>query len=718
MIDKPVVFGKIKIAARNAVCYYLSAFMIIQPVLATGVVIDGNSGSTHICPHSGNIPILNINAPTRGGVSHNRFTEFNVDENGLIINNSNFRNYNPHARSVLTGEHIEFNRNFGTGDAARVILNEVVSNSVSMLAGQTEIFGQQADLIIANPNGITCVGCGFINTGRLSLITGTPTMTDDGRIQNFDISGTGMLHIKGVGTTHFGMFAPSHADLVSSMVKIAGQIHANGDVTILTGNDVFDYENRIVTSNATHSIEVAIDSTAVGGIFANNIRIHATQEGFGIRTNGNLVADMGNVKITADGDIVMRNAAASEDIIIRSESANVIARDGYMYARNINIYAGNDFRNETIIRDTHAENIVNYLIAHDNINITTGRDIYNAGRIQTGGNFNATTGRDFHNFGRVLGNNLTFTVHRDLINYREAAILAAGDINFNIGRDMVNFLAEIFALGNITFAGIEGASHDPSGIENQSYTRFTNNPYATEWVPPELPEIEFIPLPEESYEPTPIYFILEDGTVIIIPPNTFDEYSPLGKYATYGDYTVFVGRKIITITYEDVIDHVSCDEYDVCSNVYRREYTTRISFTDDDYFTIVDTDNNFINFSIRNPEDNYVPGQNNPDEYDYTTASRPGEIERQEGDGEYHNDALDNNWGLFDGIDFNNEFLGTLLNWGGRIESGQNIEINAEEVINRGFLLGYLYMGLRGHPSSSTLSGTNTNVRTWVRENN
>ena len=58
------------------------------------------------------------------------------------------------------------NPNFNRG-AAQIILNQVTSNNISSLNGYTEIFGQKADYIFANPNGISCNNCGFINTSRL-----------------------------------------------------------------------------------------------------------------------------------------------------------------------------------------------------------------------------------------------------------------------------------------------------------------------------------------------------------------------------------------------------------------------------------------------------------------------------------------------------------------------------------------------------------------------
>ncbi|WP_404829515.1 two-partner secretion domain-containing protein [Dickeya solani] len=49
-----------------------------------------------------------------------------------------------------------------------------MSPNRSRLAGYLEVAGQAANVVVANPYGITCSGCGFLNTPRITLTTGTP----------------------------------------------------------------------------------------------------------------------------------------------------------------------------------------------------------------------------------------------------------------------------------------------------------------------------------------------------------------------------------------------------------------------------------------------------------------------------------------------------------------------------------------------------------------
>jgi filamentous hemagglutinin family protein len=72
--------------------------------------------------------------------------------------------------------------------SARFILNEVVSANPSQLLGFVEVAGSPAQVVIANPAGVTCNGCGFINASRATLTTGTLSnlATPDIRTTTYD----------------------------------------------------------------------------------------------------------------------------------------------------------------------------------------------------------------------------------------------------------------------------------------------------------------------------------------------------------------------------------------------------------------------------------------------------------------------------------------------------------------------------------------------------
>ena len=125
-----------------------------------------NRGRTSIVSSSNNVPIVNIAKPNTNRVSHNKFIDYNVNKEGLILNNSGKK-----SQTKLAGE-IERNPNLGKDESAVLIINEVTSSNPTHLNGFTEVAGNKADVIVANPNGIKVNGGGFINTARATLVTG------------------------------------------------------------------------------------------------------------------------------------------------------------------------------------------------------------------------------------------------------------------------------------------------------------------------------------------------------------------------------------------------------------------------------------------------------------------------------------------------------------------------------------------------------------------
>jgi len=170
--------------------------MATQPMTAAAeVVADSKApgGNRPLVETSANgLPIVQITQPSAAGVSRNQYQQFNVDSRGLILNNSGII-----TQTQLAG-YITGNPFIGHGPSARIILNEVTSKDPSYLRGYTEVAGQKADIIIANPNGIYGDGFGFINTNRAVLTTGTPVFGGSGSLDAFRVSG-GQISIQGAG---------------------------------------------------------------------------------------------------------------------------------------------------------------------------------------------------------------------------------------------------------------------------------------------------------------------------------------------------------------------------------------------------------------------------------------------------------------------------------------------------------------------------------------
>ncbi|MCW2255861.1 filamentous hemagglutinin family protein [Providencia alcalifaciens] len=114
-----------------------------------------HNGATASAPtDTSKAKIINIAAPLENNVSFNTFEALSSNEHGLIFNND-----------------INDNTALG-GKAAQLILAEATGSQASNIQDILGIKGQVANLVIANPNGITWSNGSVSNITSLSLIAG------------------------------------------------------------------------------------------------------------------------------------------------------------------------------------------------------------------------------------------------------------------------------------------------------------------------------------------------------------------------------------------------------------------------------------------------------------------------------------------------------------------------------------------------------------------
>ncbi|MBK7355128.1 filamentous hemagglutinin N-terminal domain-containing protein [Propionivibrio sp.] len=236
------------------------------------------------------VPLINIQTPSAAGVSRNTYSQFDVDPNGVILNNA--RN------NALTqlGGWVQGNPWLAHG-SARVILNEVVAANPSQLLGYVEIAGSAAQVVIANPAGLTCNGCGFINASRATLTTGTP-LVNGGNLESYRVEG-GTLRIEGTGLDASRV---GYTDLIARAVEVNAGLWAQ-TLKVTTGSNVVDAGNTQATpiSGSGPAPAFAIDVASLGGLYAGKITLVGTEAGVGVRNAGTLGASVGEVTVTVDG---------------------------------------------------------------------------------------------------------------------------------------------------------------------------------------------------------------------------------------------------------------------------------------------------------------------------------------------------------------------------------------------------------------------------------
>jgi filamentous hemagglutinin len=286
-----------------------------HPMLAYGeltpntVVVANQSGKTNTYLSANGVPVINIDKANVVGMSHNKFTRYNVDINGLILNNGNLDKLS--RQSLLAGEVLA---NENLINEALVILNEVVAVSRSSLAGYTEVVGGEADVIVANPYGITCSGCGFINTDRVTLTTGTPNKAANGGLTGFTVSGGDVL-VNGSG---MDVSASQLLNLVARAIKLDGQINTTelGEINVIAGLNQWTYGSRSIIHSsvgANDKPSYGIDTSALGGMYAGRIHLIASEAGVGVRMLGESAAGVGDFTIDANGQVNIQGIISAGD---------------------------------------------------------------------------------------------------------------------------------------------------------------------------------------------------------------------------------------------------------------------------------------------------------------------------------------------------------------------------------------------------------------------
>lgn len=296
--------------SQRALSILLSMLIATQPLLPAMAATITPSGTTQMDKAANGVPVVNIATPNQSGISHNKYNDYNVGKEGLILNNATGK-----LNQTQLGGLIQNNPNLKAGQEAKGIINEVTGSNRSQLQGYTEVAGKAANVIVANPYGITCNGCGFINTPNATLTTGKPVLDANGKLQSLDVT-KGAVTIEGAGLDG------SQSDAVSIITR-ATEINAGlyaKDLKVIAG------ANRVATDGSVSALKgegaapkVAVDTGALGGMYANRIHLVSGEKGLGVNL-GNLNARQGDINLDASGKLVVNNSLSSGAFTAKGQS--------------------------------------------------------------------------------------------------------------------------------------------------------------------------------------------------------------------------------------------------------------------------------------------------------------------------------------------------------------------------------------------------------------
>ena len=388
------------------------------------IVADPNAGAHRptIDQAANGTPIVQITAPSAAGVSRNQFQQFNTGPGGAILNNAQTL-----TQTQLAG-YVAGNPNLA-GGSARIILNEVTGNQASSLRGYLEVAGQRAQVVIANPNGLVCDGCGVINSDRFTLTTGSPIMGAGGSLDAFRVTG-GSILVQGNGLNASNL---DQVDLIARSVQVNGKLWAN-NANVVAGTNTVNYADlgvQVIASDANRPT-VAIDVGNLGGLYAGKIKLIGTEAGVGVNSAGTIAAQAGDLNIDSAGRVTLAGATNATGAL-RVSGAQGIANAGTLYGQqNVEVTSGGATTNAGTVA------------ALGNVSVS-GQQVQSSGTLAAGVDANGAAA----NVGRTLTATATGSAS---LNGRNAA---TGDVNVS-GATVSLAGAQTSANGNVDVTATQG----------------------------------------------------------------------------------------------------------------------------------------------------------------------------------------------------------------------------------------------------------------------
>lgn len=316
--------------------------IVMMTMQAAPSLVPAPGGAT-VSSNQG-VPVINIVAPNTAGLSHNQFLNYDVERQGLVLNNSTLA-----GQSQLAGQ-LGANPQFNGRDAS-LILNEVISRNSSSINGPQEIFGRAADYVLANPNGINVNGASFINTPRAAFVVGSPEF-ENGRLARLStLDASAGLTVGDLGVSNMG----GAIALIAPRIDTTGSADARGDLEVIMGLNQVAYEDLRIEQTRQPG-RPTVDAQLFGAMQAGRINIISTADGVGVKVAAPLLA-AGDLKVASAGNLEMTGSTFTNSLVANRNVLNSDNGDVQLHAkddlvlkasdvngRNIDASAGGDVR--------------------------------------------------------------------------------------------------------------------------------------------------------------------------------------------------------------------------------------------------------------------------------------------------------------------------------------------------------------------------------------
>lgn len=344
--------------------------------------------------------------------------------------------------------------------------------------GFLEVAGHKADVIIANPNGITVNGGGFINTARAILTTGKPEYDNKERLKDFRIDNDATILITGNGLN--GKKADT-LELYTRAAEIKAAIFGN-TVHVTTGANVIDANTGKVTAieGKGKKPEIAIDVKDLGGMYAGRIFLIGNEKGLPIDIKGAIESQ--HMVLDNQGNLYHAGTTHStEDMTIHAktiQNKGTMASSGHM-----TLQADGQITNDKIIGSEGnmaitANQVTNHktIASEKDLSITTTSEEENAldnsnSEILANGNVTIQASHTDNLNGNIASGS-TLSIQGKTLNNSQGELTAYGSNTISVSDKLENEQGQIAANENISISSdlIHNAQGTITAGQNETIT--------------------------------------------------------------------------------------------------------------------------------------------------------------------------------------------------------------------------------------------------------
>ncbi len=382
-----------------------------------GLVADANADGKYkpMIDHAANgVDLVQIAEVNANGVSRNLYSDFNIKSSGLILNNAT-----KYVKTELGG-YIDRNM-FLAGKGARVILNEVTSSKASTLNGYLEVAGNKASVVIANANGISVNGLGFINTGNVIISTGKVTNWADGNMKFSSSKGDMLVNGDGLNGRN-----PKRLDIVTNNLTVdrselwGNELHISADGLLENTSKIGGKENVAIYAGT-------LENTANGYIESG--------KDMDVTVAGRLHQEKSTLKSGANANIAAGSIVNEANSLISAAENMDVKVDASLENNKSTMLAGQTMK----VSGMDITNANTALMTGQNLELNGKRTITNtAANIYFDGNSKITAGSLVNkDMGSIHTGNDSIIVADNMLNTRSAI-----DVQSNLTAEVGSFTNE------------------------------------------------------------------------------------------------------------------------------------------------------------------------------------------------------------------------------------------------------------------------------------